>query len=120
MDSYGIKASKEFVDVTKATVASQFNFNSKYETFKSLLRGIKEVPSNSTVTIVHNLKYYPVWLCFAESNITANHKVLSTASRTVARLSSKTDTYQVSIKDWNASGARAVFYNILEDPASLQ
>src|SRR3990167_10756936 len=120
MDSYGIKSSQEFIDVTKATSASQFNFNSKYEKFKSKLKGIKEIPSNGTVTIVHGFKYYPVWLCFAESKITANHKLLSTASRTVASLSSKTDTNQVSIRDWAGTGARAVFYNILEDPVSLQ
>src|SRR4030067_1156343 len=120
MADYGIKASKEFINVLTATDVSKLNFTSKYELFKSLYKGIKQIPSGGTVTIVHGFKYYPVFLCFAESKITANHKLLSTASRTVASLSSKTTTYEVSIRDWASSGVRAVFYNVLEEPISIQ
>lgn len=117
MADYGFKTSDQ--NVLAPMSVFQMKFSSQYESFKVLLEKKIEVPSNSTLNVVHGLRYIPVFLLYAKSNLTANFKMLCTAARALTSLRSATTTYEVSVRDFVGTGARECFSNILEDPISL-
>ena len=117
--NFGVKTSQNNKDVLTKLPFADLSFSTAYEMFKVFSQGISEVSSGGTLNLTHNLKYIPIFLVYGKSNVTTTGKMLCTAARALTGYRTFTTTSTVSIIDNEASGAREVFYHLLEDPISI-
>jgi hypothetical protein len=118
MANYGFKAVSEGNNVLTTEDVSKIYFSSRYESFKTSIRGTRQLNGSATLDITHNFKYVPIFLIYAQSSFNTNFKLLCTADRTKSQLRTRATTSYVTLTEWSGV-TRSVFVDILENPVSV-